>query len=98
MVFQLTIQISGLKNPKVWTAFVVNETFTYHDFRKCTNVYAILVQNQDINKRLTLNQIPNWCDYITCCKSIYLLFSIPLLGGTNIVNILEIKKNSGKDK
>jgi hypothetical protein len=32
MSFQFHIQLSGLKNPKVWREFLVNETMTFHKF------------------------------------------------------------------
>lgn len=34
MAFQFKIQLSGLKNPKVWREIVVNETITFHNFHK----------------------------------------------------------------
>ncbi len=32
MAFQFHIQLSGLKNPKVWREFLVNEKMTFHKF------------------------------------------------------------------
>jgi Plasmid pRiA4b ORF-3-like protein len=32
MAFQFKIQLSGLKDPKVWREFIVNENITFHDF------------------------------------------------------------------